>query len=67
MDERCNGRTECLDKSDEFDCRTVSVDKSYIKDMPAPPQYWDELTKITVSIDLISIMEISEVNSSIEF
>ena len=67
MEARCNGRTECLDKSDEFDCAMVSVDKSYIKDMPAPPQHGDKLTKITVSIDLMSILEISEVDSSIEF
>ncbi len=37
MDRRCDGRADCLDKSDEVGCEIIWEDPSYIKWMAPPP------------------------------
>ena len=73
MEERCDGRIDCTDKSDEIGCEMITVDDSYLKNIPAPPEVNDEaaevagvggdLTNITISVDVISILDIMEVDS----
>ena len=38
INNRCDGSPECLDKSDEVNCRKVNIDKSYNRNFP-PPAY----------------------------
>ena len=57
MDQRCNRIFECLDKSDEHNCRNLRVEKeSYIKDIP--PFTDGTSVKINVSIILMSVDKI---------
>ena len=43
----------------------VEIDKSYIKDIPAPPRIEGSLTPVNVSVDTLAILEINEVDSTI--
>ena len=37
LSDRCNGRQDCPDKSDEVECETIKFDRSYLKDLPPIP------------------------------
>ena len=43
----------------------VEIDRSYIKDIPAPPKLQGSLTEVNISIDTLAILEIDEVDSLI--
>lgn len=58
---RCDSEHDCEDKSDEIGCRRISHDVSYQKHLP-PVQKHKELN-VEVSVDLLKISEINEVDS----
>ena len=37
MEQRCNGKIDCDDKSDELRCDMIFIDRSYLPTIPAPP------------------------------
>lgn len=47
----------------------IEIDRSYIKDIPAPPKLMNILTEVNISVDIFAILEINEVDSliSIQF
>lgn len=60
---RCDGHIDCVDKTDEISCETLMVDRSYIKEIPAPPDSGDSdgLTSILADVEVLSVLEINEV------
>ena len=61
--DRCNRRPDCLDKSDEFDCKTISRNPDYQHNIAPPPQHLQEKINIDVTMDIISILDIAERHS----
>lgn len=52
-----------MDKTDEIGCEMITIDQSYIKEVPAPPKSENafDLTNIFVNVDVLSVLEIHEV------
>ncbi|CAM6054348.1 unnamed protein product [Sphagnum tenellum] len=68
IDLRCDGKVDCTDKTDEIGCELLLMDASYIKDLPASPDQQSgatELAAVLVSMDILSILDISEVQNFI--
>ena len=61
--ERCDGQIQCQDKSDELGCRLIKQEPSYLKDMPAPPLRNDPKAIVHFSMNILSLLKISEVES----
>ena len=61
LEKRCNERTDCNDRSDEYNCQQIKIDKhSYRKTyVPINPTEEGPL-KIVVGFDVIDIVEINE-------
>ena len=46
-----------------MDCDKVVVPETYINDVPIPPEEGEQLARIKLSVEVISILELSEVNA----
>ena len=64
---RCNGEVDCDDKSDELECRIMEEDKTYKKNLPPPPQHNKTKLSVEISIEVINVAGIDEIESSVEF
>ena len=70
MEKRCNQINNCMDKSDERMCSVLSMEDGY--NNMIPPFTFNEDTgelkpaKVNVSMSLLNVIEISEVNHIIE-
>merc|ERR1719187_1228116 len=64
MEQRCDGRTNCADKSDEVECKKVIVDSSYQQYIvPLAQDEDDGKLVVKVSVDIVSLLELDEVTS----
>ena len=68
MTQRCDRVADCPDKTDEVGCDLITFDITYIKEVSPPPPDFDLSTTlpIRVEVSLLSILDIKEVDSSIE-
>ena len=67
----CDGRSDCVDKSDELNCEVIRLDLSYLKSVPPPaPTMLDldsnEKLKLFLNVTLESVLDINEVGSLIQ-
>ena len=64
---RCNGQVDCEDKSDELECRIMEENKTYKKHLPPPPKHNKTKLTVEISIEVINMGGIDEIESSVEF
>ncbi|XP_042218514.1 uncharacterized protein LOC121863781 isoform X3 [Homarus americanus] len=59
IEQRCDLKVDCPDKSDEAKCSVVSIPQDYRNDIPPPPPSHDEHLPIYVSIGISSFPSIA--------
>jgi hypothetical protein len=64
MNNRCDGRADCLDKSDEIGCEIVVSEPSYNKGMNPSPKDKQKKAKIAISVRMKVILGINEIEQS---
>ena len=65
MTERCNQLPKCRDESDEKNCQILVLKDGYNKNVP-PVNSDDPLVNVSISIDLLRLVDINEADYSIE-
>ena len=65
MDERCNQLPKCRDKSDEKNCQILVLEEGYNKRVP-PIKPDQKPVDVSVSIDVLKLVDINEKDYSIE-
>lgn len=60
---RCDGYYDCKDESDEDKCNKISVPNTYLSYVPAPPSKGQLLADINISVDIVSVLDLIEVDS----
>ena len=72
IDLRCDGKTDCADRSDEDNCEILQfTHEGYQKDIPPPRLIKDDnrfvKNKVQLRIDLIDLVEINEHSGFIRY
>ena len=62
MEERCDGKVDCEDTSDEIDCKVLSLDASYNKDISPPTLGTQGLLNIAVTFIMDTILKVDEID-----
>ena len=68
MEKRCDQLPDCRDYSDEIDCKILVLKKDYNKNVPpvSVNSGKKEMVNVSVSIDLLTLVDINEPDYSIE-
>ena len=67
LDFRCDGKPNCKDESDEMKCQLIAKKQSYQKYLNPPAIGDDERLSVEMEVDLISIGDIQEIESTVDF
>ena len=60
MEDRCNGRVDCQDNTDEIHCSIAIILSSYSKAMNPPPLPGNPKTRVMLSLQLQAILQLDE-------
>ena len=64
MEKRCNQKVDCIDDSDERNCRVLVLNDGYNKRLP--PKNIGDSVDVNVTIDVLRLVDIDENDYSIK-
>ena len=67
LDLRCDGKPDCTDESDQLRCKLIDANESYQKFLTPPPIGDAKRLRMKLEVDLISIGDIQEIESTVKF
>ena len=66
MEQRCDGKFDCYDKTDEKECQLVTEDPSYSKGISPPPAKHMSFCELFLSVDIYEILKLDEIGRIFE-
>ncbi len=64
---RCDGSDDCNDATDEADCDRIILPENYKHERPPVASAGRKLAKIELSIDIILVLDVAEIESKVEY
>ena len=64
MENKCDGRTHCRDRSDEIGCKILVTSSSYSKDMIPLPEEENKKAQMDLSIKINNVLGINEIGQT---
>ena len=66
MEQRCDGKIDCYDESDEMECNLIVFKSSYSKGISPPPKKYSNINDVFIAVDIKKILKVDEIGEIME-
>ena len=66
MEQKCDGKIDCYDESDEMECNLIVFKFSYSKGISPPAKKYSNINDVYISVDIEKILKLDEIGEIME-